>query len=56
MNMKKSIFITVFFLVSVMSFGQEFVKTNIDELFISNCVQYAKFDTRTESITCLNKF
>ena len=54
MNMKKSIFIVVFFLVSAMSFGQEFIKTNIDELVISNCVQYAKFDTRTESITWLN--
>lgn len=52
--MKKLIFIVVFFLASVFSFGQEFVKTNIDELVISNCVQYAKFDTRTESITWLD--
>lgn len=52
--MKRLIFIVVFFLVSVFSFGQEFVKTNIDELVISNCVQYAKFDTRTESIKWLN--
>ena len=54
--MKKTIFIVVFFLASAMSFGQKFVKTNIDELFISNCVQYAKFDTHTESITWLNSY
>ena len=47
--------IAIFFLVSVFSFGQEFVKSNIDELVISESLQYAKYNIHNANVVWLNE-